>query len=165
MIRRPLALLCLTALAACASSQDKYPSLAIRPAERATGTMAPATAEPVAHPPPAQATLDKVAQLAADAAADHQAFVDEVAKTRDTIMAANGAAVGDDAWAKGEAALADVRAARSQTMVPLADLDRLYVDASTQGQAVDRIAAARDEVAGFLTAEDRTVDELSANLP
>jgi hypothetical protein len=61
--------------------------------------------------------------------------------------------------------MADVRAARSKTMIPLADLDRLYVDAATQGVETGRIGAARDEVAGFVTAEDRTVAELSANLP
>ncbi|MBO0749697.1 MAG: hypothetical protein J2O44_04600, partial [Porphyrobacter sp.] len=76
-----------------------------------------------------------------------------------------GKAVGDDAWAKAEAALADVRAARSKTMIPLADLDRLYVDAATQGEATARIGAARDEVAGLVTSEDRTVDQLSADLP
>jgi hypothetical protein len=50
-------------------------------------------------------------------------------------------------------------------MVPLADLDRLFDDAATTGRATDRIGAARDEVAGLVAAEDRTVAELSANLP
>ena len=50
-------------------------------------------------------------------------------------------------------------------MVPLADLDRLFDDAATTGQATERIGEARDEVAGYLTSEDRTVAELSANLP
>jgi len=164
MNRRFLALPLLAALAACASAQSEYPSLAIRPAERAIGTMQPPPAEPVLAPAP-QATLDKVSQLAADARADHQAFVQQVAGARAAITGARGAAVGDDSWARGEAALADVRAARSKTMGPLADLDRLFVDAGTQGQATDRIAAARDEVQGFVTAEDRTLAELSGNLP
>lgn len=164
MIRRCLALSLIAALAACASAQSQYPSLAIRPAERETGTFQPAPAEPVLTPVPAT-TLDRVSQLAADARADHQAFVEQVAGARPAIDAGRSAAVGDDAWAKAEAALADVRAARGKTMIPLADLDRLYVDASTQGEKTDRIAAARTEVEGLLTSEDRTVDELSANLP
>lgn len=164
MLRRLLALPLIAALAACASAQSEYPSLAIRPAERATGTLQPVSAEPVLTPPP-PATLDRVSQLSADARADHQAFVEQVASTRSVISAARGAAIGTESWARGEAALADVRAARSKTMVPLADLDRLYVDAATQGQAVERIDAARDEVAGLVTSEDRTLADLSANLP
>jgi len=164
MNRRFLALPLLAALAACASAQSAYPSLAIRPAERATGTMQPPSPEPVIAPAP-QATLDKVAELAADGRADHQAFVAQVASARAAITGARGAAIGEDSWARGEAALADVRAARGKTMIPLAELDRLFVDAGTQGQATDRIGAARDEVEGYLASEDRTVAELSGNLP
>ena len=50
-------------------------------------------------------------------------------------------------------------------MVSLADLDRLYVDAATQGEATDRIGAARDEVAALVSSEDGTIAELSGNLP
>jgi hypothetical protein len=164
-MKRPcLALALLTTLAACASAQSEYPSLAIRPAERATGTLTPAAAEPVVAPAP-QATIDRVSQLAADARASHQAFLSQVAGARSTITAARGAAIGGEAWARAEAALADVRAARAKTMVPLADLDRLYVDAATQSQATDRIGAARVEVEGLAAAEDRTLGELSAGLP
>jgi hypothetical protein len=164
MLRRLPVLPLIAALTACASAQSQYPSLAIRPAERATGTLQPVSAEPVLTPL-APATLDKVSQLAADGKTDHQAFVAQVASARAAISGGRGAAVGSEAWARAEGALADVRAARSKTMVPLADLDRLFVDAGTQGEATDRIAAARNEVAGLLASEDRTVDELSANLP
>jgi hypothetical protein len=164
MTWRALALPVLAALAACASPPGEYPSLAIRPAERATGTLQPPAAEPVLTAP-AAATLDRVSQLAADARADHQGFVQTVAGARDAIAAARGKPIGDDSWARGEAALADVRAARAKTIIPLADLDRLYVDAATQGEATDRIGAARDEVTGLVVAEDRTVDQLSADLP
>jgi len=163
-MRRLSVLPLIAALAACASAQSQYPSLAIRPAERATGTLQPVSAEPVLTPL-APAALDRVSQLAADGRAAHQAFVAQVAGARSTISGGHGAAVGSEAWARAEAALADVRAARSTTMVPLADLDRLLVDAGTNGEATDRIAAARTEVEGLLTSEDRTVDELSANLP
>ena len=164
MLRRLPVLPLIAALAACASAQSQYPSLAIRPAERATGTMQPIPAEPVLTPL-APATLDRVSQLAADGRAAHQAFVEQVAGARSAISGGRGAASGSEAWARAEAALADVRAARSETMVPLADLDRLLVDAGTQGEATGRIAAARDEVESLLTSEDRTVAELSANLP
>ena len=164
MLRPLLVLPLIAALAACASAQSDYPSLAIRPAERVSGTLQPVSAEPVLTPL-APATLDKVSQLAADGKVNHQAFLAQVAAGRATISGGRGAAIGSEGWARAEAALADVRAARSKTMVPLADLDRLLVDAGTNGEATDRIAAARNEVEGYLTSEDRTVAELSANLP
>jgi hypothetical protein len=164
MNRRFFALPLMAALAACASAPSNYPSLAIRPAERATGTLQPVATEPVLTPP-LPATLDRVSQLVADARANHEAFADVVAGGRSAISGARGAAIGEDAWAIGEAALADVRAARSKTMIPLIDLDRLLVDGATQGEATDRVAAARDEVESLVTSEDRTVAELSANLP
>jgi hypothetical protein len=165
MTRRFLALGFVAALAGCAvSPQGAYPSLAIRPSERESGTLQPAPAEPVLTPV-AKPTLDHVSQLAADARADHQAFVEQVAGARPVIADAKGKAVGDDAWAAGEAALADVRAARSKTMIPLADLDQLYDDAATHGEKTESIGAARDEVAGFVTSEDRVVAELEAGLP
>jgi hypothetical protein len=164
MNRRFLALPVLAALTACASAQSEYPSLAIRPGERETGTFQPAPVEPQLTPQ-TPAALDHVAQLAANARAAHQAFGTVVAGARGAIAAARGKAVGDDAWAAGEAALADVRAARGKTMIPLADLDRMFDDAATSGQATDRIGAARDEVAGLVAAEDRIVDELSGDLP
>jgi hypothetical protein len=164
MLRRLPVLPLIAALTACASAQDQYPSLAIRPAERATGTLQPVSAEPVLTPL-APAMLDKVSQLATDARANHQAFLAQVSGARPAISGGRGAPVGSEAWARAEAALADVRAARSKTMVPLADLDRLLVDAGTKGEATDRIAAARDQIEGLLTSEDRTVAELSANLP
>ena len=126
--------------------------------------MQPPPAEPVLTPP-APATLDRLAQLTADAEASHKAFLSQVAGARPTLTAGRGAASGGDAWARAEAALADVRAARAKTMVPLADLDRLYVDAATQGEATDRIGAARDRVTSLVSAEDATVSELSADLP
>ena len=164
MNRHTLVIPLIAALAGCASAQSAYPSLAIRPAERASGTMQPPPVEPVLTPP-TQPTLDRLSRLTADADADHRAFLGQVASTRATISAACGAASGDDSWARGEAARADWLAACCKTMVPLADLDRIYVDAGTQGEATDRVGAARDHISSLLAAEDATVAELSANLP
>ena len=164
MNRRCLALPALALLAACASAQSQYPSLAIRPGERTAGTLQPAPAEPAPPPVTAPATLDKLAQLTTEADAAHKAFIDEAASVRPVLEAAHGAAVGDDAWSSGEAALADLRAARGKTMIPLADLDLIYDDASTAGRPVDQIAAARDHVESLVSAEDATVSDLAANL-
>jgi hypothetical protein len=49
-------------------------------------------------------------------------------------------------------------------MIALADLDRLYVDAAVNGEATDRIAAARDTVAAQVEQEDATIAGLAAAL-
>lgn len=163
MLQRCLTLPVLAALTACASPQGQYPSLAIRPAERASGTMRTPPAEPVMTPL-AQPTLDRLSRLTGDAEAAHKAFLSEMASTRSTITAGRGAAIGDDAWARAEAALADVRAARSKTMIPLVDLDRLLVDAGTNGESTGRIATARDAVSALVDAESSVIGGLQGSL-
>jgi hypothetical protein len=161
MIRRCLALLALPALAACASAQSAYPSLAIRPGERVTGTMTPAPAAPAPPPATPAATLDRLVELTGEASAAHRQFLDQVAGARGAVAAARGAEVGSDAWAAGQLALAGLDAARSKTMLALTDLDRLYVDAVTGDAAAQRIGAARGEVEQLVAAENVAVDELT----
>lgn len=114
--------------------------------------------------PLAQPTLDRLSRLTGDAEAAHKAFLSEMASTRSTITAGRGAAIGDDAWARAEAALADVRAARSKTMIPLVDLDRLLVDAGTNGESTGRIATARDAVSALVDAESSVIGGLQGSL-
>src|SRR5690606_24459962 len=66
------ALLLLPFLAACASPGEEYPSLALREAERATGSFEPAPPEPYVPPPPPAAVLDRLDALAAEAARAHR---------------------------------------------------------------------------------------------
>lgn len=126
--------------------------------------MQPPPAEPVLTPL-TQPTLDRISQQTADAEAAHKAFLGQVAGTRSIVTAGRGAAVGSDAWARAEAALADVRAARSKTMIPLTELDRMYVDAGTKGEATGRIGTARDHVSSLVADEDKALSEMSTNLP
>jgi hypothetical protein len=163
MFRRLIALVGLTALAACTSPPGEYPSLAIRPAERATGAFEPAAAEPYVPPPTPTGVIDRLQQLTAQAAAAHDAFLAEAPRARSAISAARGASIGDERWAHAEVALSSIEAARSSTMVPLADLDRLYVDAATEGGATDRIAAARDEVQAMIDAETTLIADLAGD--
>lgn len=164
MSPRLLALPCYALLAACASAGGDYPSLAIRDAERVGGTMEPADAEPYVPPATPAGVIDRLTALSGEAAAAHQAFISEAPSARATVSATRGAGVGSEAWAKAEVALASIMAARSRTMLSLADLDRLYVDAATQGGEIATIAAAQGQASALVEQEDRTVDELSAAL-
>jgi hypothetical protein len=148
-------------LAGCAST-GRYPSLAIRDAERATGTLQPAEPAPYVPPATPPETLDRIGRLAADAQAAHRTFLAAVEKGRATIAAGRSAAQGTDAWSRAQIALADLEASRSQAMIALADLDRLYVDAELAGGELERISAARDESAALIATENETIDALRA---
>jgi hypothetical protein len=162
---KPLVLLpfAVLMLAGCASP-GRYPSLGIRDAERATGTLEPAEAEPYVPPATPAATLDRLGTLSAQAQAAHQAFLAAADKARAPVAAARGAAEGSDRWSVAQVALADLEASRSQAMIALADLDRLYVDATLEAAELTRIADARDEVGSLVEGESRLIAELQATL-
>jgi hypothetical protein len=151
-------------LAACATPADQYPSLALRDAERATGTLQAAEPEPYVPPPTPAATLDRLQQLTAQAASANQTFLAAAPETRRAVAAARGIEPGGEAWARAQVELAGLGAARSEAMIALADLDRIYVDAAVNGEALDRIAPARDSVASQVEQQDATMAELGAAL-
>lgn len=156
------ALLLIPLLAACAAPDGEYPSLALRPAELATITPAPAA--PAPPPPTPAAVLAQLEQLTADATSAHRTFLAQVPDVRSAVAAAGGAAEGSEAWSVAQVTLAGLEAARSRAMIALADLDRLYVDAAVAGAALDRIGAARDAVAAQVEQQDATISGLSGNL-
>jgi hypothetical protein len=162
--RPALAFLAGPLLAGCAgATQADYPSLAIRDVERVAGTLAPAAA-PAPPPAPASATLNEAGELRARASEIHARFLAAAPEARSRVGAARGAEPGAESWARAQVALAGLEAIRSQAMVPMADLDRLHVDAATQGQETVTIAAARDEVAALIAEEDRLIASLQAGL-
>jgi len=150
-------------LGACATPSEEYPSLAIRDVERAAGTMQPPP-EPYVPPPPPAATLDRLDQLAAEAASAHQAFLAEAPRARSAVAAARGAGPGADSWAVAQVAVSGLEASRGKAMIALADLDRLYVDAAVEGEALDRIGATRDRVAAQVDEQNATIEGMLGQL-
>lgn len=162
-------LLPLALLAACASSRTHYPSLEIRPAERAFGQAgaAPAADSPPAPAPiPADATLSqRLAALKAranEAAARFTALRPEAERA---AAAARGAANGSESWNRAQVALARLDSARSDTAVTLADLDQLAVEADIKavdqpGPDAESIGAARESVAAIVAGQDAALDSL-----
>lgn len=149
---RLLALLLPLLLPACAPAAEGYPSLAIRPAERASGAWTP----PPRHIPPAPpaAALASLDALAAEARAAHDTFTQETAAATRLVTVGRSAAVGSEAWARAQVARSSLGAAHSRTLVPLAGLDRIYVDASNAGENLGRIATVRAEVVSLAEQED-----------
>lgn len=154
-------------VAGCATPDGDYPSLAIRDAERAVGTIAVPTPPPPPAPPPsppAPGVLGELAALASAAAEAHRAFLAAAPAATRTVEAARRAGTGSEAWARAQVALAGLTSARSRTMMPLADLDRLYVAAAVEGGALAPISAIRDPVEAQVAEQTRTIDGLSAVL-
>jgi len=162
MLTRATALLTLAAAASllpgCTKDQDLYPSLSIRDQERVTGVFDPVEAEPYVPPKPNPETLGKLGKLRADAEAAHTRFLAVAERTRGPAAAGRGAAVGSEAWAQAQVALGDLAAAHSEVMVPLAELDILYVETATEAGDITEIEEARSAVEALVTAEDRLTD-------
>lgn len=178
MISRPvfaaLALLALSApvIAGCAADNSRYPSLARRDAERMVGSADPAAPDRrpalvVPAPPPA----GLVQQLAALSEAARQAnakFQDR--RPRADRAVSGTAAVASDRWADAQVALAELESARSDTMIPLADLDALLARGAVtaaetgDGSALDPIVATRAEVAGLVEQQDAILARLRGRM-
>jgi hypothetical protein len=158
-MNRAAALVIIASLSACKSAEeDGYPSLAIRPAERATGTLQPVTR--YVPPPTPPAVSDRLAQLGAEVAGTHRAFEQAAPAARSAVNAAKGSGLGSEAWSVAQVAIAGLESARSRAMIALADLDRLYVAAATEGGELTRIAAARDAAIGKVEQENATISGL-----
>jgi hypothetical protein len=151
-------------LGACATASEDYPSLALRPAERVTGTMEPVPPEPYVPPPTPPAVIDRLDRLAGEAASAHQAFLAETPRARSAVAAARGSDAGADSWAVAQVAVAGLESSRSKAMIALADLDRLYVDAAVGGEELERIGAVRDRVATQVDEQNATIDGLLGGL-
>lgn len=150
-------------LTACASpDMSSYPSLARRPIER---QLAVVPAQPATAPAPAVVSatvVEAVAALGRDADAGHAAFVAELARGRDMVLAGQGAATGSEAWASAEVALSRMEAARGPTMVALAELDRLTLEqlASGDAAATAQFAAQQARVARLAEQQTAALAEL-----
>lgn len=155
-------------LGACASNNDaRFPSLAIRPGERVTGTAEPA---PPAIPAATVQSGTKLAALRSSALAAHQRFMGRRSNAAALASAAAGSAVASEAWSVAQVALADLESARSQAMIALADLDALYVAESvaavptrTSGD-LEATAAVRSEVTSWIGEEDAVLSSLRGRL-
>ena len=162
MSQRVLAIMLCILAAGCASTPGDYPSLAIRDAERVSGTLQPA--EPYVPAPIDAATLASVEGLVQQANAAYAAYRGKLERVRATALRARGASVGSDAWAAASVALAELETERSRTMVALADLDRLYVAAATEGAATAELANAQNTVNEMVEFETAQINEIHATL-
>lgn len=168
--RTTTSVLLLLALAACNADRSRFPSLAVRPAERAYGNgqpVIPTASAPLTTQLVAGTNLAaKVAALRETARAAHARFTQQQREAVRLAQASRGSAPGTEAWSRAAIALAALTSARSEGMVALADLDRLQIAATetaAMGSNADLAAVtpAHREVEALLRDEDQTVTALS----
>jgi hypothetical protein len=149
-------------LGACAGDSTRYPSLAIRDAERVTGTIAPATPDDTAAP--AIASTQEIAALVASARASHRRFLAAQPGAAQLARSAAGRGIESEAHARALVSLADLTALRSQTAIALGDLDLIEAETGNSLAPVAEINAAQAEVAAFVNEEDAVLGALAAQI-
>ncbi|WP_299191869.1 hypothetical protein [uncultured Erythrobacter sp.] len=150
-------------LAACAGDSSKYPSLAIRDAERVSGefsTVAPADAAPAAP----VASDQEIGSIAARARATHQLFLGEQSGALGLVREARGGGIESNERARAETALSVLTSLRSDTQLAMAELDTLEARVASTFAPTDAIAVAQIQVASFLSEQDEILDALLAEL-
>ncbi len=145
--------------AGCVASGDLYPSLATRDVER-NGDMNASDPRLSAAPLPSEIGRE-IVRLRDSAIIAHRRFVAAVPAARRSVGRATGASIASDAWSGGQIAIADLESLRSETAVPLSQLDVLYVAATIEFQERRAIAQMREEVKAILGEEDRILAELA----
>jgi hypothetical protein len=157
-------LVILLLLPGCGARGD-YPSLAPRPIEKETAAEPAPAAAPVI-PNDAQLAA-QLADLLASARKGQAAF--EAAREAASASAAHAGAAGSDAWAEAQQALSRLDAARSPSVIALADLDGLApargkAGTATSDEDLAAIAAAAEEVRAMVEGQQAEIDRLSGSL-
>lgn len=147
-----------TALGGCAGNSDDYPSLAIRDAERVTGSLSPAS-QPSAPALSAQ-TIESIDAALLSAQSMHARFLDARPQAAALVDAARGSGPESDNRAKALIAMADLTSLHSETAIALAELDRMEVEAATEFASVDTIRSAQIEVKKLVSDQDLILDAL-----
>lgn len=150
------------AAAGCAGDGGRYPSLAARDVERASGQFEPPPppVEPAALPIRALAPNGTIAALVSQATTLNAAFANRAATARRLVAGARGSASGSDARSNAIVALADLASLRSQTEVPLGDLDLLIAERANRLEPAQEARAAHALVLALVNEQDRTIAAL-----
>jgi len=150
-------------LQAC-STRDGYPSLAIRDSERVNMSMAAPEASLFTPAPAPQAMIDTLDLLAANAVAANGRFLAATGGVEASVEQAAGSAIGSEEWAVAQVEIAGLESLRSDTMLALADIDRIFVASVVDGAEFDAAAKTRNEIALMIAEQDRVISSLLATL-
>lgn len=157
-----LAALLTTALGGCASTDGRFPSLAVRDAERLTGELTPSV--PSQEPISPVASAAQVSDFIALALGAHREFAAITPQATSLMRASRGTGPTSDARAQALVALAQLTSLRSQTALALANLDALEAKAATTFAPTVEIKAAQMQVTQIVNEQDATLDSLTTQM-
>ncbi|MEM7667250.1 MAG: hypothetical protein AAF250_15455 [Pseudomonadota bacterium] len=146
----------------CAGSGDRYPSLAVRDAERFQGQFAVSAPDESARSAPIAplASSRDVAQLVDRASDSHRAFIDAERGVARSVQGARGARVESETYTSALIALADLTSLRAETAIALGDLDGLAADSAVTFAPDEEVVAARALVLDLVSEQDRALADL-----
>lgn len=151
------------ALAGCAGSNPRYPSLLPRAAESRSAAEPVAVAAALVADPALDISLGKLDGELKQAAA---AFAPLATKATRLTDAAVGAGIGSDAWLAAQSALADMDALRAQSISALSEIDRVAIERGVAGlPAYPALEVLRDAAEAQATAQTATIEALQVKLP
>ena len=146
-------------LTGCAASNDRYPSLAVRDAERVTGEFTPAYMD---DPAPTYTTdRRRIGDALEQARTAHGQFTQAQPGVLGLARAASGRGNDSDARAQALSAMAELTTLRGQTVMALSDLDRLEAEAATLYADLSDIREAQVYVAGLVGEQDAALDSVA----
>lgn len=161
-MKRFAALLIVLPATGCAETNDKYPSLALRPIETRsdaeTVTPMPEATPDAALDAQLTAMTAKLAQLDTD-------FTATAAKADAAAKARGAQATGSDQWLAAQGSLAELEGLRGDALGMIADIEKMVTDRGEAGQpfypALDSLRAkAQDQ----LDRETATIAAIKASL-
>lgn len=161
-----ISLTLLAGLTACTSTSDRYPSLAIRDAERAYASGA-FDSHPTPPPAPVElsaALVQKLSQLQGQAQQAHHAFLAAAPRTRTLVNSARGSAIASDSWVAAQIGISGLEAHRNRAMVAMADLDALLLQTEIEGGAREAVQQAHTAVDSMIHEEDSVLSSLKGQL-
>lgn len=165
--RYSVGMLAALVLAGCTSGSHTYPSLAIRDAERVSGTfeVAPGGGDPITPAPTSANVLESLPGHLAQSQSAHDGFLGMSAEAERLVLAAQGTDTDSNDWAAAQIALAQLESQRSQSAIALATLDLLYADASLGFTERKEIEAVRSQVLDLVKQEDEVLARLRNAMP
>jgi hypothetical protein len=147
----------IAAVSACAGSDTRYPSLAMRSFE-----VNPPPSGPAQPPAPTRPVVDSatLATMVERAVTANTGFTRQQTDAARLARAAAGRPVESDARAAALVAMADLAAQRGETTSVLADLDELVAAASTTFAPTQEIETARTQVLELVNSQDAAMARL-----
>ena len=157
---------CLTCLilSGCAASADRYPSLAVRDAERVSGEFTPAASSTPAPAPSYTTDPDRISGAVEAAMNAHQQFEARGPATLSLVQEAGADLANEDARSRALVAMAGLRTLHGQTVGALANLDQLEIEAASVFAPVEDIRLAQSRIAQIVSEQDAVLAILAAEM-